>query len=144
MRTGPNLRRFQWGRAPVHSPLMQRLVPFALVTVLAVTGCSGSPDADAGPVDDDTLVGAVQNWDAAVASGDAGGLHALALAIPWHVVRDCGPGLDSATRKAITGEGEAALAAIAAADDQREGALDAATIIEMYGPYLDSVRDTCL
>lgn len=83
-------------------------------------------------------------WDAAVAAGDADALTVAARSIPWHVVRDCGPHLDTATREAIVAEGEAALDALAGAEQRQGSPLAAAAVLDEVAGYIESVRHTCL
>lgn len=121
---------------------MRRSVILIIAGALALTGCAtGGGTASA---DDDTLAGTMVRWDAAVAAGDADALTVAARAIPWHVVRDCGPQLDTATREAIVAEGEAALDALADAEQRQDSPLAASAVLDEVADYIESVRRTCL
>lgn len=126
---------------------MHRFVVLA-VLLLALTGCAtdgtGAPPAISAERTDDTLVAALDRWDAAAVADDAHELLITSRTLPWHVVRDCGPNLDPAQREAIVADGEAALGALADAEEEQDAPLAAATIVDLFEPYVENVRRSCL
>lgn len=123
------------------------LAPLLVLTGCAADGASDAPDAldaSTAPNSESGVADALDRWDAAVAADDARELTVVALALPWHVVSDCGPNLDRAERDALVGDGEAALAALKTAEEDGDGPLTASAILDAVGAYVESVREGCL
>lgn len=123
---------------------MRRLITVALLSVFVVSGCAAGDEGVAADSSEDSLAGSMAWWDEAVAAGDADDLNVVALALPWHVVRDCGPNLGDAEREALSAEGDVALEALAAAKESEGAPLGVSAIVEAVGSYVESVRETCL
>lgn len=122
---------------------------FVVLTVLPLMllGCaaegSGADPAASADRSDDTLHATLERWDAAAAAADADELLVASRVLPWHVVRECGPTLEAADRTAIFEDGDAALAALADAEDEQDAPLSAATITELLTPYVEDIRRLC-